>query len=437
MRPHIALAITILLLVAAPAHAAPATPYLRIEGAQTTLFEGPLRADGHAVRAANDTRDRACGSAGPTPTSLASDAMRLAGMDFAGTWFAGYSDYLVTRFGPDSEGSGGAWSLRVDGTLTVRGGCQIALTDSNEALWALSSSATQPYLKLTGATTAAPNAPVTLTVRDYAGTPAAGATVAAVTTAANGVQTPAATGPPTGADGTATLTFTTPGWHRVKATKAGAVRSNRVDICVGECGAPPADAQVRDVVPALPVPTPTPTPQPAQPTQPEPQPPFSTPTLALEGSKLQLRSVDPRQTGWTVTATPLGIKNAKPLTRTTETFSVPTGREYAFTFENSTSLGTLIVPIDDRAKAIRYRGKTKRTSTATRLSKNATATVRLGAGRPILLLAAGSRGKVEIADRSYTAKRGTLRARARAKTGTVTIKVRSGTLNLAGVAAGG
>lgn len=436
MRPHLALAIATLLLVAAPAQATPATPYLRIEGRATTLFEGPLRADGHAVRAADDTRDRACGSAGPTPTSAASDALRLAGMDFAGTWYAGYGDYLITRFGPDSEGQGGtAWSLRVDGTLTARGGCQLALADGNEALWALSNSAAQPYLKLTGSTTAAPGTPLQLTVRDYAGTPAAGATVAAVTTGADGVQTPAATGAATDAGGVATLTFATPGWHRVKATRAGAVRSNRLDICVGECGAPLADAQVRDVVPAPPAPTATATATPGpQPAQPTPQP-FTTPTIALDGTKLRLRSVDPRQTGWTVTATPLGVKHAKPITRTTETFSVPSGREYAFKF-NTTSLGTLIVPIDDRAKAIRYRGTTKRTSTHTRLSRNATATVRLGAGRPILLLSPKSRGKVEIAGRIYTAKR-TVRAASRSKTGTVKIKVRSGTIELQGVAAGG
>lgn len=59
----------------------------------------------------------------------------------------------------------------------------------------------------------------------------------------------------TNSHGKASITFTTPGWHRIKATVPGtgeeqAIRSNRLDVCVpavGEtgCGAAPAEDEVR------------------------------------------------------------------------------------------------------------------------------------------------------------------------------------------------
>ena len=91
-----------------------------------------------------------------------------------------------------------------------------------------------------------------------------GADISPVTTGANGfekVDTADPTTVVTNSEGKAQITFTTPGWHRIKATVPGAgeedvIRSNRLDVCVlgaGEssCGAPPAEDTVR-------VPPPTP-----------------------------------------------------------------------------------------------------------------------------------------------------------------------------------
>jgi hypothetical protein len=59
----------------------------------------------------------------------------------------------------------------------------------------------------------------------------------------------------TDSHGKASITFTTPGWHRIKATvpgatEEGAIRSNRLDVCVpavgqSDCGALPAEDHVR------------------------------------------------------------------------------------------------------------------------------------------------------------------------------------------------
>lgn len=497
-------AFSVLVSTPAPATAEVATPYVRVEGRTMTLFEGPLRADGRTIRSSDDTTDRPCDGTnagrstvpGPTPTSLAVDGMRLAGTDFSALWYPGFDDYFITRFGPDEEGDGAYWGVLLDGGFTSVGGCQIKAPTGSEAMWAYDAFNGRPFLQLdrqgvvrtpgqagfapTAGTTVALNTPLTLTVRQYSGgssdnpdapqnpAPVRDAGVVAVTTAANGFQTPASTGPVTDADGLVSLTFDTPGWHRVKAVKDGFVRSNRLDVCVpatgaNTCGALPADALVRDVAPT-PTPTPTATPTPSPTSSPQPIPTvqpqtgplrLSTPTLTRSGSQLRLRfavlDAGPGLRDWAIAATPLGVKHAAVATPArgtsagTSTFRLSAGREYALLFTATDAsdattridLGTVIAPFDDRAKAIRYRGRTTRSKTHTRLSRNASGTVRLGAGRPILQLAAGSRGTVEIAGRRYAVKGAkSLRAASRAKAGTLRFRVRSGAINLTGIAAG-
>jgi hypothetical protein len=84
------------------------------------------------------------------------------------------------------------------------------------------------------------------------------ADVSSVTTSAKGFERVDTADPATvvtDAEGKARITFTTPGWHRIKATVPGAtqeeaIRSNRLDVCVpavgqSDCGALPAEDQVR------------------------------------------------------------------------------------------------------------------------------------------------------------------------------------------------
>jgi hypothetical protein len=289
------------ILFAAPAGAAPVTVNVRIEGATETLFEGPVAVEPHAVKASSDTVQRSCDGLNsldpentapePTPTAAAADAMTLAGETFDGKWYSGFNDYFITRFGPDAEKEGRSWGILVNNTFTSVGGCQYQLDGGDEVLWVFNAFTSRPFLALFPAAanyTVGPR-PLTATANlgepfevevaayadDQEGDPAEGsvragstayegADVSPVTTSANGfekVDTADAATVVTNAQGKAQVTFTTPGWHRIKATVPGAaeedaIRSNRLDVCVlggGEtsCGAAPAEDAVR-------VPPPTP-----------------------------------------------------------------------------------------------------------------------------------------------------------------------------------
>ena len=77
----IAVATIASLAAATAAPAAPSDQRVRIEGRTATLFEGPVRTDGHAIKASSDNRARPCdggasgGGANATPTAAADDAM--------------------------------------------------------------------------------------------------------------------------------------------------------------------------------------------------------------------------------------------------------------------------------------------------------------------------------------------------------------------------
>jgi hypothetical protein len=280
------------------AAAAPIELTVRIEGEDRTLFEGPILTDGHDVRAASDKATRPCDGTnnganpdpGPTPTAATVDAMAIAGEGFDAKWFPGYDDYYVERWGPDAEdlGAGAFWGLLVDGTFTPVGGCQFRSEAGEEVLWAYDAFSSKPFLRLAAAADPSPppgpasptasveqGEPLTLSVKSSTGAMGAGANIQPVATA---VVAPVATDPVKGfqevktsdpsavttvADGTVPVTFSTPGWHRLKAVKSGHIRSNRLDVCVepsggGDCGQLPPDAQVRipPASPGLPEPPP-------------------------------------------------------------------------------------------------------------------------------------------------------------------------------------
>jgi hypothetical protein len=274
------------------AHAAgPATVGVRVEGATTTLFEGPLRSAGNPVRAASDTQQHRCdgtnnsahGAPGASATGAAVEGLRLAGQDFDAKWFPGFDDYYINRFGPDAENVNTYvyWGVTVDDVFTDVGGCQAQVADGNRVLWAYDAFHDRGFLKLAAAgdvgATPQPTAtvvtgrPLTVRVTRAYGekspvfAAAGGMTVAPVSTAANGTQTVQAGSPEAvttaPADGTADIVFSAPGWHRIKADggPTGPIRSNRLDVCViatpgGSCGAPPADTLVREAPPLPPDP---------------------------------------------------------------------------------------------------------------------------------------------------------------------------------------
>jgi hypothetical protein len=285
-----------LLALTSAAEAAPTTVNVRIEGNTETLFEGPVSVTPHGVKATSDTVERPCNGINsldpwnttpePTPTSSAVDAMSLIGETFDGQWYPGFNDYFIKSFGPDAEKGGKSWGILVNNTFTNVGGCQYQLDAGDEVLWAFNAFNFRPFLTLFPAAanyasgprplnaTATLGQPFEVEVASYdddtedvppahperAGSSGlAGADVSPVTTnPINGFEKVDFEDPATvktDSHGKASITFTTPGWHRIKATvpgatEEGAIRSNRLDVCVpaaGEtdCGALPPEDEVR------------------------------------------------------------------------------------------------------------------------------------------------------------------------------------------------
>ncbi len=268
---------------------APSTVEVRVEGADQTLFEGPVETEGGYIEASSDTQPRECdgtnGAVNPTPgateTKAAVDAMQIIGQTFDGEWDASFGDYFISRFGPDSQNttSNYYWGSLDNDVFLQNGGCQTEVSTGDQVLWQYNAFSDLPFLKLEpvgDSMSAAPPLTVdvvrgrtlALQVDSYTGnagqsyTPVSGAEVAPVTTAAStGYQTVDTTSRlavTTNGSGVADLRFLALGWHRLKAagqndTPTGTyLRSNRLDVCVERtaaagCGQLPADDQARCV----------------------------------------------------------------------------------------------------------------------------------------------------------------------------------------------
>lgn len=298
MRTIIATLILIaLMIIATNAQAAPTLVNVRIEGKGETLFEGPVLTEGHDVKASSDSQERPCDgnnpldprnkTPAPTPTAASADAMSLIGETFDGQWYPGYDDYFITRWGPDEQdpAEGAYWGILVNDVFSNVGGCQYELHENDEVLWVYDAFKKRANLALfpAGDTASRPtltaaaqlDQPFVVQVEVYGddkedkppgepdradATPYEGAEVSPVLTSPKGferVQTASSEAVTTNSEGKASITFTTPGWHRIKAGtplaeegEEEAIRSNRIDVCVpipGEtgCGAPPAEDDLR------------------------------------------------------------------------------------------------------------------------------------------------------------------------------------------------
>jgi hypothetical protein len=290
----ITVASVISILVPSYAQAVPTQVGVRIEGQSETFFEGPILTEGHDIASAtgnteehkcDGTNNKAHTTPGATATAAAADAMSIIGETFSGQWYAGYDDFLITRWGPQAEGEG-AWHLVVNNVFTNVGGCQYELAAGDEVLWVYKESGTEPLLALLPVTPSYTSGPRPLTatatlgepfeveVLEYAdnaedkppatperagSSPLQGAEVAPVGTSSKGfesVQVSNAETVETGVDGKASITFTKAGWHRIKAVSVDAeghelaIRSNRLDVCVptkgsSSCGALEPEDKVR------------------------------------------------------------------------------------------------------------------------------------------------------------------------------------------------
>ena len=231
-------AIALPALAAGPAQAAPVNVTLRVEGRNGTIFEGNTTTDAHLVKAANDNQFHKCdgtnGGAhpnpGPTATGALDDGAKLRRFTWSGDWYQSFEDFVVTRIGPDSQTSSEFWNVFVDFVDPQVGGCQARVASGDEVLWAFDGFGKTP-LRLSGPDEATTGRPITVRVVDGRdGSPEAGARVAGVAT---------------GADGRARLRFDRAGAVRVKASKAGAIRSNGLVVCADPPGAVPCSSSDR------------------------------------------------------------------------------------------------------------------------------------------------------------------------------------------------
>lgn len=221
------------LIAAAPAPAAPVTVNLRVEGNTATIFEGPVTTDAKTLtkdasgpHACDGTNGGANPSPGPTMTTALDDGAIADGFTWDGTWFA-FGDFGVDRIGPDSNTGSEFWGYALNWQSSQVGGCQQQVANGDEVLFGFDYFSKTALLRLAGPATAEADQAVTVTVVDgQSGSPAAGASVG---------------GTLTGADGSASVTFSSPGMYRLKAERGDAVRSNALAICVhrgndGTCG---------------------------------------------------------------------------------------------------------------------------------------------------------------------------------------------------------
>lgn len=228
------------LLGATTAFAAPASINLRVEGRNTTIFEGPVTTDGKTVTPSSGN-DQRCdgtngggtppGSPGPTPTTTLDDGARLGSFTWDGTYFDSFDDYQIDRVGPDASTSSEFWGQFVNSQASQVGGCQEIVKSGDEVLWAFDAFSKENVLKLASPTSATTGRPFTVRVTDGAnGQPQSGATVGGVTTDAGG---------------NAQLNFAEAGIYPLKAERPQSVRSNGVTVCVDPAGADPCTSTDR------------------------------------------------------------------------------------------------------------------------------------------------------------------------------------------------
>jgi hypothetical protein len=242
-RRLIGLAAVLVALAAAgagSASAAPVTVTLRIEGANQTLFEGPVTTDVRQFQFSGDANSYECDGKAPAGSSTVPVPTRGAAITAAAQ--AGQltmTGTFSTTFGSPSFATVNGENVEYDpatsrylaefknGVAAQVGACGDPIANGDDVLFAYSMGS-EPVLKLTGPATAAPGTPVPVRVtNEVDGAPVAGATVGGATSGADGV---ANVGP-----------FAGTGDQDLKATKAGTIRSNRLSVCVttgsdGACG---------------------------------------------------------------------------------------------------------------------------------------------------------------------------------------------------------
>lgn len=220
------------LSLASPDHHSPAaTVFLRIEGAEKTIFESRITTHGHNVTTAaggtqhcDGTNNHTNPTPGPTLTSALDDAMHRIGSTWDGTYFSEFDDYFITTIANVSQTDTEFWGLLIAYQFTPVGGCQQRVKDGDDVLIAFNAFGVSAFLKLVvpGGKTPVGTTVVATVTDGMTGNPVAGAVVSG-----SGFGSV-----PTGVDGTVRMKFVQKGVFKLKALKTGTVRSNEVKVVV-------------------------------------------------------------------------------------------------------------------------------------------------------------------------------------------------------------
>jgi len=240
--------ISLVLVLAASASAAPIIVNLRVEGSTNTLFEGPVSAEGipnpPGITTESSPTAEPCdfkdngsnGGYGPsaaTPTAALYDAATADHLPFNAEWFSSLNDFDISQVGDDIADAGGNeayWGFAVNFTYSTVGGCQLQLAPGSEVLWAYNYFNLKHLLSLGGPSSVTVGAPFTVHVTDgQTGEPISGAAIGQLV---NGVTNASSSSPTTNAAGNATVTLTQTGAVTLKATQVESVRSNGLAVSV-------------------------------------------------------------------------------------------------------------------------------------------------------------------------------------------------------------
>jgi hypothetical protein len=243
--------LAVALLPATAAAAEPVTVNLRIEGPSRTLFEGPVSTGVRDFRFTNDATSHECDgtsalggqSAAPVPTrgAVLAEAAETAPFDLEGMWNDQFGASFTSIAG-ENVGFDPATNKFLaeyeNGQFASLGACADDARTGDDVLFAYGDGS-EILLGLSGPVQGTPGGSVTLKVTNAAnGAPVAGASVG---------------GAVSGADGNVSVGPLASAPHvDFKASKAGAIRSNGVRVCVTEhdCAtldSGPPNARVRGI----------------------------------------------------------------------------------------------------------------------------------------------------------------------------------------------
>lgn len=223
---------------ASSASAAPVTVDLRVEGPTRTLAEQKVTVDVRPFKFSNSSQTYQCDGTGPSGSTTTPSPTRNGALAEASERTPFELTGTFGTFGASFErinGESVAFNSQTNeflgeyknGRFAEFGGCGDPVTNGDDVLYAYGDGS-ERLLRLAGPATVKPGESATLTVTDQAdGQAVAGATVADRITDSNGRAS------------TAPLTMRGP--QAFKATKARAIRSNSVSVCVtdgadGFCG---------------------------------------------------------------------------------------------------------------------------------------------------------------------------------------------------------